>query len=106
MHVIFVKNKIRSIFLEGMEPSRHEFDKDKAFTFVIGAMSFARGWPLTPTLPHNRLIFYSVMLGGSLIFWHWEAMLISFLAVRTTVLPFNNIEELVSKTDFKVLQEV
>jgi hypothetical protein len=30
-----------------------------------------------------------------LFYWHWEAMLISQLAIRVTVLPFNSIEQMV-----------
>lgn len=41
--------------------------------------------------------------GGTLIYWHWEAMIISFLAVRTTVLPFYSMEEMATKTNFKVV---
>ncbi len=37
------------------------------------------------------------------IYWHWEAMLISFLQVRKTVLPFNSLEELYTSTDYKVV---
>ena len=36
------------------------------------------------------------------MFWHWEAMLISYLATRVIVMPFNNIADLVTNTDFKI----
>ncbi len=36
------------------------------------------------------------------IYWHWEAMLISFLQVRKTVLPFSSLEDLYENTDFNV----
>ncbi len=72
----------------------------------------------------NRIVFISVLIGGSLvrffvdnivflgnlrkflapkiqIYWHWEAMLISFLQVRKTVLPFNSLEDLYENTKFK-----
>ena len=39
----------------------------------------------------------------SVIFWYlWEAMLISFLAARITVLPFTGVETLVTNSDFKI----
>ena len=41
------------------------------------------------------------MLAGTLLYWHWEAMIISYLAVRTISLPFNSLEELVLNTDYK-----
>ena len=42
------------------------------------------------------------MLASVLIYWHWEAMLISYLATRVIVLPFNNIPELVENSNFKI----
>ena len=66
-------------------------------------MTIARGWSRTPNSVANRILFYCIMLGGSLIYWHWEAMIISYLAVRTTVLPFSSMEEMVQKTNYKVL---
>ncbi len=36
-------------------------------------------------------------------YWHWEAMLISYLATRVIVLPFKNIQELVSKTNHRIV---
>ena len=42
-------------------------------------------------------------MGASvLLYWHWEAMLISYLATRVIVLPFNNIDELVKTSSFKI----
>jgi hypothetical protein len=37
-----------------------------------------------------------------MIYWHWEAMLISYLATRVIVLPFNSIPELLDKSDFLI----
>ena len=42
-------------------------------------------------------------MGASvLLYWHWEAMLISYLATRVIVLPFNNIPELISESQFRI----
>ena len=46
--------------------------------------------------------FFTVMVGGMLIFWLWEAMLITYFAFPTTVLPFDNIKEFVEDTNLKV----
>ena len=40
------------------------------------------------------------MLSGVLIYFHWEAMLISYLATRTVIYPFNNLQELY-ESDFQ-----
>ena len=50
---------------------------------------------------HICLIF-SIMAASVLLFWHWEAMLISYLAIRKIILPFNNVEELFTTSDFKI----
>ena len=42
------------------------------------------------------------MTASFILYYHWEAMLISYLATRKIVLPFNNMEELIDKTSFKI----
>ena len=42
------------------------------------------------------------MFGGTFVFWHWEAMLISYLATRVVVLPFNSLVQLVGDTDINI----
>ena len=85
----------------GKEPNREEFTLSKCFCFVSGTMA-VWSWSHSPNCYHNRIAFYSVLLAGTLIYYHWEAMLISYLAVRTIVLPFNSLEELAYQTDFNV----
>ncbi len=36
----------------------------------------------------------SLLLGGILIYWHWEAMLISYLSTRVVHLPFKTMQGL------------
>lgn len=40
------------------------------------------------------------MLSGVLIYFHWEAMLISYLATRTLSFPFDNLQEMY-ESDFQ-----
>ena len=42
------------------------------------------------------------MIAGMLIYYHWEAMLISYLSTRFVVLPFTNIRELVENSDYRI----
>ena len=42
------------------------------------------------------------MVASLLLYWHWEAMLISYLATRKILLPFNNVEELVKTSNYKI----
>ena len=37
-----------------------------------------------------------------MLFWHWEAMLISYLSTRVIVLPFDGIKTLLDNSDFKI----
>ena len=42
------------------------------------------------------------MVASLLLYWHWEAMLISYLATRKIVLPFDNMEGLVKTSNYKI----
>ena len=42
------------------------------------------------------------MIFGAVLYLHWEAMLISYLATRVITLPFNGIETLLAQSDFKI----
>ena len=55
-----------------------------------------------PNYYSNRIAFASVIVAGTLIYWHWEAMVISYLAVRTTQLPITTLNELLTKSNYKV----
>ena len=50
----------------------------------------------TPASCQLGLIFF-----GTMFFWHWEAMLISYLATRTISLPFKDITDLM--TQFRII---
>ena len=41
------------------------------------------------------------MFAGVLIYYHWEAMLVSYLSTRFTILPFKDINGLMM-TDYKI----
>ncbi len=92
----------KTIHFTENETVKSEFTLSKSYYFILGAMTIARAWSHTPIRNYNRIAFFTVILAGGLIFYHWEAMLISYLAVRTTVLPFRSIEELYTKTNYKV----
>ena len=54
-----------------------------------------------PCKSSSRIAFTTIFIGGIIIYYYWEAMLISYLAVRKIELPFRTLEEL-DKTNFKV----
>ena len=55
------------------------------------------------TQEYIKISLFSVMVGGMLLFWLWEAMLITYFAFASKILPFNNIKEFVENTDLKVI---
>ena len=44
----------------------------------------------------------SIIVACALMYWHWEAMLVSYLATRKTVLPFNSLLEMYERTNFRL----
>ena len=46
--------------------------------------------------------FHRIAIFGAVIYWHWEAMLISNLSTRVITLPFNGLETLLTQSDFKI----
>ena len=54
----------------------------------------------------TKIIGSSCMLIGMVVFWHWEAMLISHLSTRLIQWPFKHMHELLTKTDYRVLVTV
>jgi hypothetical protein len=58
---------------------------------------------IMPSKTSNRIAFGSVLLGGILIYYNWEAELFSHLAVRKTNMPFRNLKELTMDSRYKVL---
>ena len=50
----------------------------------------------------KRISYLSVMVGGMLLYWLWEAQLISYFSFPSRRLPFNNLEEFLANSDKKV----
>ena len=55
---------------------------------------------------HKRIGYLCIFLSGMILYWLWEAMLISYFSFPTKLLPFNTLEEFVANTDNKVNIEV
>ena len=62
-----------------------------------------RGWSDLPVKPAAQVALFSLLFFGTMMYWHWEAMLISYLATRVTVLPFNSIPELITNSPFRII---
>ena len=84
------------------DESRKEFTFGKSYVYAASMLTFARSWGTCPSTLRGRVAFGSVLVGGTLIFYHWEAMLISYLATRVIVLPFKSLSELMSESEYKI----
>ena len=62
-----------------------------------------RGWNTLPSKLPAKIALFSLLFFGTMIFWHWEAMLISFLATRVISLPFQDIPDLIANTQFRII---
>ena len=51
----------------------------------------------------KRIVYFSIFFGGMMLFWLWEAMLISYFSFPIKSLPFNSLKQFVSKSDKKVI---
>ena len=62
-----------------------------------------RGWKPLPSKLPAQIALFSLLFFGTMMFWHWEAMLISYLATRVVSLPFKDIPELLSNTQYRMI---
>ena len=60
------------------------------------------GSKVMPERYSSRIFFLTVVILGALVYWYWEAMVISYLAVRTIQLPIMTLQDLLYKSDLKV----
>ena len=50
----------------------------------------------------KRISHYSVVVGGMLLFWLWEAQLINYFTFPLNKLPFHDLDEFLSESNKKV----
>jgi hypothetical protein len=49
-----------------------------------------------------KLLLIAITLSGMFLYWSWECMLISYFSVPLRAMPFNTLEEFLTKTNKKV----
>jgi hypothetical protein len=47
----------------------------------------------------------SISFFGMMMYWHWEAMIVSYLSTRVIVLPFQSIAEMVKTNEYSLFLE-
>ena len=70
--------------------------------WLVGKILLMQDNTCKSNLSSNRLVFASVLLAAVCIYYNWEAMLISHIAVRTIKLPFKTLDDLAQAYDYKV----
>ena len=83
------------------DPIKEEFTFGKAYVYQSSTLTM-RSWSHVPVKFTSRIALFSILFFGTLIFWHWEAMLISHLATKIIVLPFTNIRGLLLNSDVRI----
>lgn len=67
----------------------------------VGKTLIMLGNTVLPSKSSARIAFATVFIGGIVLYYYWEAMLISYLAVRKIQLPIRTLEDL-QKSNYKV----
>ena len=80
----------------------HEFTLGKSYVYITSALTM-RGWGNSPVKPGAQIAFLSLLFFGTITYYNWEAMLISYLSTRVTVLPFKNIPELIALSQHRII---
>ena len=86
----------------GKDPAYREFTIGKCYVYLCSTLTM-RGWKPLPSKLPAQIALFSLLFFGTMMFWHWEAMLISYLATRVVSLPFKDIPELLSNTQYRMI---
>ena len=86
----------------GKDPAYYEFTIGKCYVYMFSTLTMC-GWDTLPSKFPAKIALISLLFFGTMIYWHWEAMLLSYLATRVTSLPFIDIPDLVSNTEFRII---
>ena len=99
---IYCLKRILFNCIQGNDSLRDDFLLSDCYCIIYRSV-IMYGWNSAPDGFRKRLTFLSILTGGMILYWYWEAMLITYFSVPTTVLPFNSLEEFLTKSDKKVL---
>ena len=88
-------------FISKMSDDDKVADLPESFGAVYVALLLL-GSTLEPVKIPTRIVFLSILLCAALLFWHWEAMLVSYLATRKTVMPFTTVTDMYLSTNFRL----
>lgn len=102
LFAILIPPILTGMVLWGNDDCKKELRLSDCYWFVAETL-LLRSNTAMPTTYSNRISFVFVLFGSFMIYIYWEAMLISFLAVKKTQLPFQNLEELADSSSYRLL---
>ena len=94
----------RNLFLVKEGNSNYQLLSD-CFNIVYRSLLLL-GCNMAPETTRKRIVFLTALTMGMVLYWLWEAMLISYFSAAKLTLPFNNLEELLIQSDSKVLKRL
>ena len=92
---------LRYLLILGNEELNRDYKLGDYYCFVTKTF-LMMGSEMMPKTYSNRISFFTVVIAGTLFYWYWEAMVISYLSVRTIQLPILTLHDLIRKSDLKV----
>ena len=95
---------MRFKYNSGKEPVQDDLRLSDCYCLVYNAV-LMQGLSNTFQSCQNRIAFMFVMIAGMFLYWHWEAMLISYLAVTKTAIPYKSFGQLLSSSSDKVIDK-
>ena len=82
--------------------NRSVFKLSDCYQFMLKTLIMQGSWML-PRNNASRIALGAALFGGITIYYLWEAMLISYLAVKRTELPLRTYEDLLQRSDYKLV---
>ncbi len=75
-------------------------DFDLMWTIIHSILG--QGYPLDPPAVSLKIIFLQAIYFGAVIWMCFSSVLTSFLVVQRDEIPFNNLETMLFKTDYRI----
>ena len=85
----------------GRNKDPDDYTLSESYVLVAKAL-IMRSTSSIPESYSGRVAVFTMMVIGALIFWVWEASLISFVSVRKIDLPIKTLHDLAENSDLKV----
>ena len=90
------------LFVAGNEYEYDDYSLSDSYGIVYRSL-LKMGLSNTPKNLRKRIAFFSVLFGGMVTYYLWEAMLISYFSSPKTSLPFDSLQGFLSHSDKKVI---